>query len=226
MKKIIVAAFVFFAFAQTQAQVTFKPGIRAGANFSHFTQGDDYYSTYYDQNTGQNVRVPQADFTSKTDFYIGLYGALKLTKYYTLQPELNYSRQGSKIEYFDDQTLSMRKTQFDVSYISVGVINKFTFSDKFNVHIGPTIDILTDKSRNAFYEPNDYNNDYFYYSSYNDSDSDIDLAFVLGLGFNFTKNLGIEARIKKGIIPVLDFSDNDHTNVVFSAGLTYTFDLK
>lgn len=223
MKKITVAAFVFFTFVQIQAQVTFKPGIRAGANFSHFTQGDDYYNSYDDQNTGENVRIPQADFNSKTDFYVGFYGALRLTKYYTLQPEINYSRQGTKVEYFDTNVRRMRKTQFDVAYISVGAINKFTFSDKLNIHLGPTIDVLSDKSRNAFYDQE--NGDYFY-SSYYDADSDIDLAFVLGLGFNITKNLGIEARVKKGIIPVLDFSESDHTNVVFSGGLTYTFDLK
>ena len=57
-------------------------------------------------------------------------------------------------------------------------------------------------------------------------DSDVDLAFFLGAGYNFNKNFGIEIRAKKGIIPVLDFSESSHTNVVFSLGATYTFDTK
>lgn len=231
MKKIYIAAFVFFAFLQAQAQVTFRPGIRAGVNFSHFTEGDDYdYAGVYNQN-GQFFRDRPVEFTSKTDFYVGLYGALKLTKYYTLQPELTYSRQGSKMEWARYNTAANAyieyKDQLDVSYISVAMINKFTFNDKFNIHIGPTIDIIVDKSKRDYLFDEPYtdpfmNSNYDYYNT----ESDIDLAFVLGIGYNFTKNLGIEARIKKGIVPVLDFSDNDHTNVVFSAGLTYTFDIK
>ena len=219
MKKLLIAAFVILGLSAANAQVTFKPGIRAGANFSHFTQGEQYFydDVYYDEyNQMQYYNARPADFTSKADFYVGVYGALHLTKYYTLQPEINYTRQGSNIEFLNQNNILV-KTKLDVSYISVAVINKFTFSDKLNIHVGPTIDVVVDQPRN-FYANN--------YSRYNDVDAEIDLAFVLGVGYNFTKNLGIEARVKKGIIPVLDFSNSNHTNVVFSAGLTYTFDVK
>jgi hypothetical protein len=194
MKKILIIALLGF-YGMTQAQVTFKPGVRAGINLTHFTKGDNenYSSSFY---TDQ-----RRDFSSKTDFYLGFYGALRLTKYYTLQPEVDYSRQGAN---FSDVT--GYKTRLDVSYLSVAVANKFTFTDKFNVHLGPTIDFQVDNNFNT--------------------DSEVDLAFFLGAGYNFTKNFGIEARVKKGIIPVLDYSDGNHTNVVFSFGATYTFDLK
>ncbi|HMI08439.1 MAG TPA: outer membrane beta-barrel protein [Flavobacterium sp.] len=231
MKKLVVAFFVIFGLSQAEAQVTFKPGIRGGVNFSHFTQGDEYYGNqpYTNPNTGQTFYYnDNPEFSSKTDFYVGLYGALHLTKYYTLQPEIDYSRQGSKVKWqtVENDVLVQNSTQVDVSYISLTIINKFTFNDKFNIHIGPAIDIITDKTRNTFNQNVTYDPGYYYYSDdLYDTDSDIDLSFVLGLGYNFTKNLGIEARIKKGIVPVLDF-DDDHTNVVFSAGLNYTFDLK
>ncbi len=200
MKKIfIIAALAFFG--MTQAQVTFKPGLRGGVNFSHFTKGDYNNSFYYDNN-GNYVNTPTREFKSKTDFYLGFYGALHLTKYYTLQPEIDYSRQGTfskGINGFEDQKL-------DVSYLSIAIVNKFTFSEKFNVHIGPTIDIVVE---NNF-----------------DNYSDVDFAFILGAGYNFTKNIGVEARVKKGIIPVYDDYSDYHTNVVFSVGATYTFDLK
>jgi hypothetical protein len=163
--------------------------LRAGLNFSHFTQTD-------------NV---EEDFKSKSDFYIGGYGELKLTKYYTLQPEITYSRQGTKYEYSEPGN-SFNRT-FDATYLSFAVVNKFTFNDKFNFHIGPTMDFLVEKDKNLNYN------------------SDVDLAFLLGLGYNFNSNFGIEARIKKGIVPVIDYSDSQ-TNVVFSLGATYTFDLK
>ncbi len=208
MKKILIITALTF-FGMTQAQVTFKPGLRGGVNFSHFTKGDDSNNYYYDNN-GNYVSSPNGDkFESKTDFYLGFYGALRLTKYYTLQPEVDYSRQGSVYKNNNGSN-----EQLDVSYLSIAIANKFTFSDKFNVHLGPTIDFVVD--------------DNF------DTDNEVDLAFFLGAGYNFTKNFGIEARVKKGIIPVIDRYytgfNNDysstHSNVVFSIGATYTFDLK
>lgn len=232
MKRILMAALLCLAFSQIEAQVTFRPGVRAGVNFSHFTEGDNYDNgSVYDPQTQQYYRNRPVETSSKTDFYVGLYGALRLSKFYTLQPELNYSRQGSKLEAFNYSTASHSyvpySKQIDVSYISIGLINKFTFN-KFNLHVGPTIDVIVDKNRDQFNYYDEPMNDPYYYSDYDfyDTESDIDLAFVLGVGYNFTKNLGIEARVKKGIIPVFDFWDNNHTNVVFSAGLNYTFDIK
>lgn len=199
MKKLfIVAVLCFFGLTQSNAQVTFKPGLRGGVNFAHFTKGDNYNSGYYDSYGNWIYGSSKADFKAKTDFYLGFYGALHLTKYYTLQPEIDYSRQGTKI--------GSSSNTYDVSYLSVAVVNKFTFTDKFNIHVGPTIDFIVEENY--------------------DFDSEVDLAFQLGAGYNVTKNFGIEARIKKGIIPVLDYSNSNHTNVVFSLGGTYTFDLK
>ena len=59
-----------------------------------------------------------------------------------------------------------------------------------------------------------------------DNDANVDLAFFLGAGYDITPNFGVEARIKKGIVPVLDYSDGNHTNVVFSVGAFYKFDVK
>lgn len=201
-RNLIITILAFLAFSQTQAQVTFKLGLRAGVNISHFTKGDASYSNdgYYDYN-GNYISFSKDNYSSKTDSYIALYGALKLTKYYTLQPEISYSNQGSVVKKYDQNNMS-NDTKLNISYLSIGVINKFTFN-KFNVHLGPTIDFVVDKNFNA--------------------DSEVDLAFLLGAGYNITSNFGIEARIKKGIVPVLDYSLSNHTNVVFQLGATYTF---
>jgi hypothetical protein len=197
-KGIVIILFAFFGIAQAQAQVTFRPGLRGGANFSHFTKGNDYYYDPYDPSNNNNSNG--INYDNKTDFYVGFYGALKLSKYYTLQPEIDYSSQGSNYSSSTNKNINL-----DVDYLSFEMLNKFTFSDKFNVHFGPTLDFVTSKNF--------------------DTDANFDMAFVLGMGLNFTPNFGIEARVKKGIIPILDFNDN-HTNVVFSLGGTYTFDLK
>ncbi|CAM3933139.1 MULTISPECIES: outer membrane beta-barrel protein [Flavobacterium] len=203
-KQIFIAIFAIFGMSQIEAQVSFKPGVRAGLNFSHFTKGDDFYNS----NGGVSNR---REFNSKTDFYLGFYGALKLTNHYTLQPEIDYSRQGSKLKFNN----SSQEGTFNISYLGVQIMNKFTFADKFNIHIGPGLDFQVEENFPAY--------------------NSVDLTFVLGAGYQFTDNFGIEARVKKGIIPVLSddydydnnyYSDGNHTNVVFSIGATYTFDVK
>lgn len=201
MKKLFIfLAFTLLLSSATEAQVSFKPGLRGGANFAHFTKGDsyNYNSGYYDEYGNWTYSSNRTDYRNKTDFYVGFFGALHLTKYYTLQPEIDYSRQGAK--------LGSSSNTYDASYLCVSVVNKFTFNDKFNIHVGPSIDFLVD-------------------SNFKVVDPRFDLSFKLGAGYNFTKNFGIEARVKKGIIPVIDY-DTNHTNVVFSVGGTYTFDIK
>lgn len=203
MKKSVIALLFFcFGIDQANAQVSFKPGIKAGVNFSHFTQTDN----------------PNEKFTSKTDFYAGAFGELKLSKFYTLQPEIIYTRQGSGYEYVDLDNVKHTET-LDLAYLSIAVANKFTFNG-FNFHVGPTVDIKIndiDKQLGNTYYEDDYD---YYYDEYNS----IDFAFFAGVGYNFTDNFGIEGRIKKGIIPVN--GDWDYTNVVYQLGLTYAFDVK
>lgn len=194
-KKALIISFAFFGIMQSEAQVSFKPGIRAGANFSHFTKGDHYYADPYEQ---VDPDINRVDYSTKTDFYFGFYGALKLTKYYTLQPEIEYSAQGSNYT-----TTTNKDITLSVDYLSFKVLNKFTFNDKFNIHLGPTLDFAVDRNF--------------------DTEANFDMAFVLGMGINFTRNFGIEGRVKKGIIPVVNF-DSNNTNVVFSIGGNYTFD--
>ncbi|WP_136668234.1 porin family protein [Flavobacterium sp. H122] len=199
MKKSIIIAFLcFFGSTQINAQVSFKPGLRVGANFAHLTQTDD----------------PNEKFGTRTDFYIGGFGTLNLSKVYALQPEINYSRQGAEYQYIDQNNV---RHSYDIklAYLSLGLANKFKF-DKFNFQVGPTFDIRVNDNKKVLGDT--YNDSYNYYD---DDLTGIDLAFFLGAGYNFTENFGIEARIKKGIVPFDD--DFDSTNVVFQTGITYTF---
>ncbi len=182
------------------AQVTFNPGIRAGANFSHFTN-DESYSYYWGDNY-YDTNTVNMNFKTKTDFYIGLFGNIRFAKFYALQPEINYSRQGTKLDTninnWNGQTLT-------ATYVGVQLVNKFYFN-KFNIHFGPTLDFLVE-NKNF------------------DAENEIDLGLTAGLGFDITKNFGVEARVKKGFIPVYYFNNN-HSNVTFQAGVYYTFNMK
>jgi hypothetical protein len=211
MKKTLYLLAIFFGSIITaNAQVTFKPGIRAGANFSRLTQNDDLNEKY----------------STITDFYIAGFGELKLSKFYALQPEIGYSREGSKKEYvtvtynpYNDSNVTQNQTaEFKVQYLTLNLINKF-FIKKVYFQVGPSLDINVSPEKkvsdnNYSYNPYNYN----YYANYNDY-SAIDVGFVGGFGFDFTKNFGVEARIKKGVVDVYDGQDA----ITYQVGVTAKF---
>lgn len=182
------------------AQVTFKPGLRAGASFSNFS----------------NIR---SDY--KTDFYVGGFGEIKLTKFYTLQPEITYSQQGADnvktiIRYNNGQDV-IESRNLEIDYLSLAMINKFTFNGGFQLQVGPTLDFRVQD--NLLYQK-----------------SDVDLAFIMGIAYKLKSGLTFEARFKKGLVDVLDSDiyessrDNDefwladyNTNISFQLGISYPF---
>ena len=199
-KKLLIALFFLTAFS-LQAQVTVKPGVRAGVNFS---------------------RLTDTDLDSKTDFYVGGFAAVKLSRFYTLQPEITYSRQGGEgdvtnFDYNLQQDVT-RHYNVELNYVSLAALNKFTFSDSFNVHVGPFFDILATGS---------------HYDG-----TDVDLGITGGIGYTMPFGLTVEARVKAGIVDVVDsylyvndYNDTDYFdgyghNLVFSVGLSYSFDVK
>ena len=206
MKKTLLFTFLLLCTLSVSAQVTFKPGIRAGANFS---------------------KITNTDLDGKTDFYISAFGALKLTRFYTMQPEIGYSRQGGEgnivttnyyyTDYNSYETQSVQNVDVELQYITFALINKFTLTNNFNIHVGPTFDIITNSSQYTY--------------------NDVDLGVTAGIGYTTPFGLGVEARVKKGFVNVVDnyyynnqgndyYDYNDNANnLVFSLGLTYSFNV-
>jgi len=184
MKKIIVVLICFLAI-QASAQITIKPGVRAGANFS---------------------RLINTDLDAKTDFYVGGFVAIKLAKFYTLQPELTYSRQGGKGQfYFDDIDFGngdpafaqSADVDYQIQYLSLGVMNKFKIIGGFHGVIGPNIDFKVGDNLKGFEE----------------DVVGLDLGLTLGFGYTLPIGLTFEARAKIGFLDI--FGDDmyyDDTN--------------
>lgn len=182
-------------------QVTFHPGIRGGVNFAKFTETDGGFYNWFenDEKWEDQERIRTSYIT---DFYLGIYGNIRISKVYALQPEINYSRQGSVMKTND------REIKSKLSFISLQAINKFHLQ-KFNLQAGMSIDLLI----------NDQN---FY--PYNKNKTD--LGFIIGAGYDITNRFGIEARFKKGLVSQIKTTSEDHTNLLFQAGVYYTFNMK
>lgn len=202
MRKLTLIVFIFFiGFIKSHAQVTVNPGIRGGLNVSNLT------------NFGSS--------NSKTDFYAGGLIAIKFNKYFTLQPELTYTRQGAEArEYFIGSGRSNKRT-YELNYISLGAVAKYHFTGGgFHILGGPSIDFKV--------------NDNF--PSYDYNPVGVDLAFVSGIGYTLPNGLTFEARFKQGLIDIYgydgidngydDYYDTIILNQVFQIGITYTFKVK
>ncbi|KGO89680.1 porin family protein [Flavobacterium suncheonense] len=208
MKKVIFSVVLScIGFIQSNAQVTIKPGVKAGLNISRFTNTD-------------------AD--SNTDFYLGGLVAIKLAKFYTLQPELLYSRQGATVKYATYNPVYFETTfkdhKYNLDYLSVDVINKFTFGKGFQAVVGPALDFkVADNFKETGLK----------------SPEGFDIGIIFGAGYSLPNGLTFEARFKQGFVDI--FGNNYNTyydeegngnaddiilNQVFQLGVSYTFDVK
>lgn len=206
MKKIILTL-CFLGFLQANAQVTLKPGVKAGLNLSKFTN---------------------SEATNKADFYIGGLMAIKFAKIYTLQPELIYSRQGATrqeeyISYNPFFSISKKEVKYSLDYLGLNVINKFTFGSGFQVVVGPAIDF---KVSDNFSENN----------TEKPIGVDVALVGGLGYSYNnFTFEARVKQGMMDifgdNYNQTVDNNNNGNydevvLNQLFQFGVSYTFDVK
>ena len=201
MKKITLFAFVLFVgLVKLHAQVTVSPGIKGGLNISNLTNFDS---------------------DPKTDFYAGGFVAIRFNKFFTLQPELTYSRQGAEIREYEINGNGSRTVNLDLNYLSLDAIAKFHFGGRgFHVLAGPSLDIKTDDN----------------FPDYEYNPIGADFSLIAGLGYTLPNGLTFEARIKQGLIDIYGYDgvnyEDDYyyediiLNQVFQIGISYTFNVR
>lgn len=120
MKKYYLTGLLLFLFGGSYAQVSIRPGLRAGANYSQITR------TYYDP---------------RTDFYFGVLGEIKFNHTFFLQPEIGFSRQGAKGDIYrlpeageNDKVLAGKN--IESNYMTWGVTGKLAFSRSVRILFG------------------------------------------------------------------------------------------
>lgn len=200
-RNLLIVALTFLGFQQVWSQTSFKPGLRGGFSFSNISEMNSDY---------------------KTDFYFGAFGEINIKKYYALQPEITYIREGAdnlaRI-YYDGDSKKIEYRDLQLGYLSFGLMNKFTFGPGIQFQFGPTLDVLVNDNlvRKKTYK---------------------DVAILAGVAYRLPSGLTIEGRIKKGLADVLESSyyNNDGSNTVlfsdynrnvnFQLGLSYAFEGK
>lgn len=207
MKKLFSLAIIYIISLNAFSQVKASPGLRGGINISNIT------NSYGD---------------SKTDFYIGGFIGIKLVRFYTLQPELTYSRQGGNQFFysidngFDPNIAGFNSfdENLEIQYLNLSIANKFHPIPEvgLNFILGPSFNIKVADN----------------YDRQNDNITGFDFALFAGIGYEFPFGLGFEARYNQGLIDIFGYESQDdnedfewdelYLNSYFQVGATYKFD--
>lgn len=190
MKKLILFIFVFASAmvihgnANAQAQIAL--GVKGGLNFAQ-------------------LDVDNASLDNKTGYHGGAFLLFKLSKI-GIQPEILFSKQGSKIPSFTDLDAN-----FD--YINIPVILKLYTIAGINLQVGPQFGFLTtaeieDTANNSL--------------DVKDLYKTTDVSVALGLGWDLPFGLTVDARYNLGLSDIDDDASVSPTkNQVIQVSLGY-----
>ena len=170
----------------------FDFGIKGGVNVSNFTGGSG----------ASDVKA-----SSYVGFHAGVFVGLYLGNNFSINPEVQFSTQGAKVE----QT-GVNKTDYKLTYINVPIMAKYRFNGGFYVEAGPNIGFNVHES---------------YGGTASDFAKSTQLGLVGGLGFHSSMGLGIGARYGLPLSKVGDFDAStanyrDFKNAVIQVSIFYT----
>ena len=178
MKKVIVLIVLLLSANSLHAQML-KFGVKAGANFANL-EGDNVEGSTY------------------TSFHFGAVAEISLLENLSLQPELLYSSQGTKV---DEAGIK----DINYNYITVPVLAKFYLtSKKLSLEAGPQFSFLVNENVEEQFEGESF-----------------DFAAAAGLGYNITENFFVQARYVMGLTEAN--KDAEVTNRVIQFSVGYTF---
>lgn len=176
MKKLFVMAVLLIAGSSSMNAQGLDFGVKAGANFAKL-DGEGI--------SGDNL----------TSFHVGALLELNVFENFSIQPEVLYSSQGTKIE---DEDIKL-------DYLSVPVLAKFyLISDKLSLEAGPQFSFLVNDDVPETFETKSF-----------------DFAAVGGLGFNFTENIFVQARYVAGLTDTSKDAKVTNQVIQLSVGLKF-----
>ncbi len=180
----------------------------------------------------------------KIGFNAGVFVNVPLSEKFALQPEVLYNQMGAKSVLSDTEVTTGAttvRTKQDYSttlnYISVPVMLQMKPTDNFYVEAGPEVSYFVDGKNKGEQTISTTTSGTTTTQTLSASESinkdDIkkfNLGFGVGLGYYFTRNLGINARYVNSLTHIYNNSDavtdaqkNVNTNRVFQLGLNYKF---
>lgn len=202
---------LFFGMTITAQTEKVKVGVKAGLNLAALT---------FDES--------ELNSSNKTGFTAGVMIEVPLAKNFSLQPELLYSQQGTKISFSDpDVTNSQFKSTIDLNYLNIPVMLKYYVVKGLSIQAGPQIGILLKAN-------NKYQDNFLGYENketlnLKEYSTGIDTSVNFGLGYQFKDKFYTDLRYNVSYSNVFKegdanhFINNDMKNRVFQITIGYFF---
>lgn len=182
-------------------------GIKGGMNVSSIS--DDGYD----------------DTKSKVGYYGGIFVNIPASESFSIQPEVIYNNLGSEVKNLATipGTTYNYNRKLNLNYLTVPVMFQYKATPQFYLEAGPEFGFLVsaksttttnNSSSTTELKKDDFNN--------------FNLGMGLGLGFDITKNVGVNARYVAGFSDVTKPSSDPSTdaknkNNTFQVGLNFKF---
>jgi hypothetical protein len=207
MKKIILSAIAVMLCGFANAQDV-KVGIKGSLNLSSWA-GDT---------RGLNLR-PMFGVN------IGALTQIKLSDKFDIQPEVLYSNQVTKMKNAGVNISDIYYTgdiKWNLSYVNVPVLFKYSADDKSFIEAGPQVGFLTSAKTSAKltqYSP-------IVKEDVKEAFEFIDFGFVIGVGYNINQHLMADLRYNIGLSNIAKTESGDDTkirNSVLALSLAYKF---
>ncbi|MDR6967937.1 opacity protein-like surface antigen [Flavobacterium arsenatis] len=201
MKKIILSVFTVLTFGLVNAQ-EINYGAKAGLNIATIV-GD-----------------VEEDLESKVGFHLGGFVEFKISEKFSIQPELLYSQQGTKLEYtesdgFENYTI---KATAKYDYLNIPVMAKYYVANGFNLQAGPQIGFLVGAKDKVEVESIALEVDA------KDNLNKLDFGLNFGAGYDFTNKIFAEVRYNLGLSELgKDEEGLEGKNSVFQISLGFKF---
>lgn len=187
---------IFFT-SMTYAQF----GVRLGANMANFSADDE------------------VEYKSKIGFSAGVFYKLKAGESLTIQPELNFVQQGSKLE---EDPLSLTLSS---NYLQIPVLLKYGFGDmektNFFVQAGPYFGMGIGKIKTETCLGEECETDEEDFGD--DTLKSTDFGLNLGAGVNINSKISIDIRYGLGLSEIDNEDDLKAKNTAINLGIGYSF---
>lgn len=210
MKKLFLGlGLVAGSFALAQTSPTF--GIKGGMNVSSLSKDGGL-----------------EDQGSKIGFNGGVFLNAPISEQFSIQPEVLYNNLGSKVTtkgYVGSSPYTAEYARH-LDYIAVPVMFQFNATPNFYIEAGPQFSFLVDARDKYKNTKNGSTQDAESYSLDKDNFNTFDFGLGLGIGYNFTPQLGLNARYTAGFTDIYKNNTGSNDNVrnnVFQVGLTFKF---
>lgn len=195
MKKLfLMAAIAVFGFTSSLNAQNVSFGVKAGVNFANLAGDFGYNDGYYDGYS--------RDTKAKVGFHIGGLAEIMLSEKFALQPELLFSSQGYKTEYYDDND-NKQDNNVTLSYITLPIMAKFYPIENLAIEMGPQVGLLI----SANDEEVEYYNDLYPEDDQIESKDlykGVDFALNFGASYKMDSGLFFSARYNLGLAKVDD----------------------